>query len=519
MRVAVRSAWRIIAIAVVVVGVIAAWLTGTPAEPRTPDGLEVWLARWEVVRSCLIPTDLGDPAANVAIGELTGTPSCTRGLRELAKSPVLPEHDEIAKHWNAAIDAVERLDEMHAPDDRAALLASLERDAMYLRARVGMPMAVHRAEVLSVLASCELEIDGTVARSDSDLQLWFNAGQLRGRRRAGAGIATLCAADARRGAATPTRFAFGGPAPRSWSVETEEPAERRRARTTELFVKELAAGGATGPAQRISVPGQRSLVRWLGHGANRQIVLGPDWNVAADAGYPYVVVASTDGGRTWSLSYGPPGASIVLYPFLGESSLELVVRDDEELTLHRFTADAPTPAVIKIDQRLLPNYWLHEFHELCSHDSVAWGVTRGAVQRIDAAGVFNLELHDDGLWADQLDCHGDTAIALRRAPDVVERCRGSACAVVLELAHHGAGSVAFVGDGSWIYAAELDGVVGIWREHAIGPEFYRDPGERSLKAITTINDKPYLVLVGKDHVYRFAPVPPRSSKRQGRAIR
>ncbi len=143
----------------------------------------------------------------------------------------------------------------------------------------------------------------------------------------------------------------------------------------------------------------------------------------------------------------------------------------------------------------------------CRHQDTLWSMTEAEVQRFGASGFASMPLHDKQGPDPAIDCRGETALVLRRLPDVVERCTGDHCRVVFEARHHERGGAALFDNGTWIYAAALGRVVGVWREGGAAPAFYQLEDGDELKGVTVLNNTAYFVVVNAG-LYRVRPIPP-----------
>lgn len=274
-------------------------------------------------------------------------------------------------------------------------------------------------------------------------------------------------------------------------------------RPTDQFIS-----AAIGDERRISIETGATLAipsrRWSVSAHERPLA-------AADAGLRKVVVrrsgrsyaidTSVDDGRRWTTRTS--NATVVdHWQDTRTGVIELLVRDRNDVLLGR-----------RIDPRnSRTEEWvadssasLNSADVECENGGARWSLDGDRVARFAERALTLHGSARDG----QMDCRGQSALVLRRNPDVIERCHQH-CWEVFVPPEHLRGSAALLDDGRWLYVAAREDVVAVWIESrdpyepTPGPRFYRLPTSAPIVGLTVLSGRP--ALVTSDNGYALVPL-------------
>ena len=96
--------------------------------------------------------------------------------------------------------------------------------------------------------------------------------------------------------------------------------------------------------------------------------------------------------------------------------------------------------------------------------------------------------------------------ALGDEPDRIEHCERETCAEGAVAAPGHRGVIAIDPSDRWIYAAQAESVIGIWRP--TDRQFFQLAEPARLYGVVVLRDATYLVVVAGDRRYRFIELPP-----------
>jgi len=220
----------------------------------------------------------------------------------------------------------------------------------------------------------------------------------------------------------------------------------------------------------------------------------------------FAVAVSTDSGRKWRIERSAddlPLSRSSQDPVTG--AVDIVVYGSEYAFLHRFDRIEPWQFAERVE---IPKF---EHHFVCRDSSVLWAMDPRNARSLlrvtpPTSRVFELaEVYPSGVE----DCRDTSALVLRKEAfrQYLDLCRGDGCTTVHKAQHNLDSAAALLDDGSWMYAAANGTVVGVWREGAPEPAFYRLQKAGNLVKLVVLKGKPYLVLV-IDGGYQFVALPP-----------
>jgi hypothetical protein len=205
----------------------------------------------------------------------------------------------------------------------------------------------------------------------------------------------------------------------------------------------------------------------------------------------YELADSHDAGRTWKTQNYAYRSGLAQDPRSG--TIELVLDFKYATRLVQFTTDAMLDdgdGVEKWIELGVPG--VGGWRVACRAARARWFVGPGQITRLGEARVEKYKSR----WVDprttELACDDDVAVVLHRGHRFLERCEMGACNRELEIPHHHGGDVAVV-DGTWVYVAALDGVLGVWRQDA-RPRFYRVATTGRVERIAVIDGIAYVAL-------------------------
>ena len=455
-----------------------------------------WLEDWERTRRCLVAHGFGqDTATATAIAELTEG-DC--GSLAALRYPGLPDDrsSSIVSRWAIATELV---DDLGKPSgERGAAIDKIDAEVVALRAAMGKPRIERdRGAAIEVLPpGRELIVAGAplIAGAEASEAQRFNAGAIHGTLAMSSELLAMSLDDVR---TAPTEAVAAWPS-LAWTAEQVRGEDA------------ISIGPVGGRRATVRVPGDISIMFAL-EGGDTHIVL-----VQTQGTSPYAIVVSIDRGKRWRVVPAPErgqlGGLSQRDPYTG--GVDLILRTSGYVYVHRWAPGSawwlavtrPGPLVFPtLPDTPIP--WPSHGEPLfvCSRGDVTWGVDGYRATRIDAAGFHELALHGDAVGFGA-DCRRDTMVLVHTHPDRVELCRGTACEVVHEARHDRYGAAALLDDATWIYAAVVDDIVGVWRESA-APVYYRLVAPGELRAITVLRGVPHLVLGGAGEPYRFVPLP------------
>ncbi len=483
---------------------VACAITLTSCSDHAPAGLERWLEQWEVVRSCLLSESIGpDTFTNVAITGLVSPHKCLEELPQVSWPHVPADGSALAIQWRIAVDLVEELGKSRL--QRSLAIDRIELMAAELRRELGMPaISTKLGPPLPRLAIGQvISIGGEALKLDLDHPLSFSNGVITGQVNRGAVTTDFVIEklDDVHAWEHPTGTVLAYPSG-SWY------AGDGSTEVAELLITEGSR------QQHIPLPGTYRLVGALDHGMVRMVVLASPYSCFPS----YTVAVSTDTGRHWRLRVGEPhGALIGADQDRRTGSLQLILATSGLRRLHLLEVGTPLWSVlteakpVELPATAESRYaYDGDLLSISCRANASWSINWWApsrVQRIDKNGFATLER--DYRRPAVVDCRGDAAVLLGEQPDRLERCTLSGCELVLERPP-GLSLRAVAGlleNGSWIYAATLDGVVGVWREGVATPSFFTQETPAKPVAITVLHGLPYLVTVDTARVYHFVRIP------------
>jgi hypothetical protein len=256
----------------------------------------------------------------------------------------------------------------------------------------------------------------------------------------------------------------------------------------------VGASGEVGDQATVVVRGEHvAPLGAVGTGPKRMVLVRMDEN------NPLAVVASADGGATWTPPVKVPidvDVAVASDPVTG--AVDLLVPSWRWIHV----VDAALPK--DLTGRDLPD--LDRPGDLCLAGGAAWyGTAYGrAVYRVDADHVGAIEA--DGPTEIRA-CTRDAAAVVVGV--TLHRCGAGSCdeGMTLPSPHAlGMNGVIDVFDGSGAIYAQQDGrVVAVWRT-GVEPLFVRVPAGAHLAAVASWGPRQYLALSGADGL-RFAPIP------------
>jgi len=127
----------------------------------------------------------------------------------------------------------------------------------------------------------------------------------------------------------------------------------------------------------------------------------------------------------------------------------------------------------------------------CVEGGHTWFLAPGGFYRFDGtSGATVAALEEEPMYLTA--CRGNLALAVIPFPTRLRRCDDQGCRTVLETGRH-RGTAALDADGHWLYAAEVAGVVALWREGRMRPTFHRLPSAGTLVRIAMLASGPHLV--------------------------
>ncbi len=132
-----------------------------------------------------------------------------------------------------------------------------------------------------------------------------------------------------------------------------------------------------------------------------------------------------------------------------------------------------------------------DFRVQCHDGGVAWGFDGEALRAI-GPGLYRQPIAETDRPA-ALDCRGSTVLLLERRPDRLVRCSFQSCVSVFRSPTRVPGVAALLDDKRWVYAAAIEGVVGVWVEGVSHPMWARIPDAADLIGLSQHLGHLYLV--------------------------
>ncbi|HEY5938502.1 MAG TPA: hypothetical protein VIU61_27815 [Kofleriaceae bacterium] len=445
-----------------------------------------WLADWEAARACMLssPEYGPDGATASAVSALLQDTSCHRARLELL---VFDDEDRSKiPNWGALR---QEIDQLKGTAGDGPVIDRIDALSARLRAAAELPPIKRARErtVTPLPPGRSITIAGTDLGPRMGVE--FQPGRLVVDH--GPIHAEATSLDEVRSWSVKPGYDLAYPS-RAWIA---------RARDSVLTVVDLDGGKPS----EIQLPAEHeySSSRALDAGSTRAVVLQ-----SMKHGGGFAVAVSTDGGRKWRVHRSDNDLPLVATSQDLETGIvDAVVHSGGYAHIHRFDQLEPFRFPARFD---IPRFE-HPFD--CRHGGVLWAMeakdTR-VLYRVSREGSRTFELSNVYPWG-VADCRGTAALVLRRGMGEVglDLCRGDSCRTVHEPKHRGYGAAALLEDGSWVYAATINGVVGVWRENRLEPTFHRlaaaDTGDE-IAAISVLSGEPYLVIVVADR-YRFVIAP------------
>jgi hypothetical protein len=445
-----------------------------------------WLADWEAARTCMLssPEYGPDGATASAVSALLEDRFCPdERLRLIAMSDT--DQAKIP-NWSALREEVSRLD--GGPDD-GPTIERIDALATGIRAAADLP-AIRRSRGGSVTP---LPAGRTVRLGDRELdtrmEVEFEPARVVVDHPDGfhAEISTL---DDVRVVSIPRGHVLAYPS-RVWAAQ---------ARGDVLTVVDV-----DGKEERhIQLGDSFYASKAMDSGATRAVIL------QAVNGAGFAIAVSTN-KRKWQVHRSKESLPLDnTSQDRDTGSVDVVLHAGGSGYLYRVAQVAPFVFPVRVE---IPRI---KHHFECRHDGVLWAQDPGnanALHRVSPSGSRMFELtkvYPNGI----ADCHRTSALVLRHGlNEALDLCRGESCQTVHTTKHQKRGAAALLANGSWLYAVVIRGIVGVWREHASTPSFYRlapADSDGELAAVTILGGTPYLAIT-VNGTHRFVQLPDKPS--------